>query len=107
MAAALQKLESDYNQMRQEILTGVPLEQLRPLCVDLTEGSCIPSQVRTAAVIQVQVPPPAPPGGFSQSRTHSCPSLDTRRPSGKRSVRASELAQEHVTAPFECRRRIQ
>lgn len=60
MAAALQKLESDYNQMRQEILTGVPLEQLRPLCVDLTEGSCIPSQVRTAAVIQVQVPPPAP-----------------------------------------------
>lgn len=71
MAAALQKLESDYNQMRQEILTGVPLEQLRPLCVDLTEGSCIPSQVRTAAVIQVQVPPhpPTPRGVFSV--THS------------------------------------
>lgn len=50
MAAALQKLESDYNQMRQEILMGVPLEQLRPLSVDLTqdtsEGSNIPSQVR-------------------------------------------------------------
>lgn len=68
MAAALQKLESDYNQMRQEILTGVPLEQLRPLCVDLTEGSGIPSQVRTAAVIQVQAPP-TPPGVFSV--THS------------------------------------
>lgn len=67
MAAALQKLESDYNQMRQEILTGVPLEQLRPLCVDLTEGSCIPSQVRTAAVIPGSGPSSPPPrggGGF-------------------------------------------
>lgn len=65
MAGALQKLESDYNQMRREILTGVPLEQLRPLSVDLTGGSSVPSQVRTAAVIQVQVKVQPPPGGFS------------------------------------------
>ncbi|XP_075887296.1 RNA-binding protein 44 [Nelusetta ayraudi] len=54
MAAALQKLESDYNHMRQEILTGVPLEQLRPLCVDLTEGSCIPSQIHADLPEDVQ-----------------------------------------------------
>lgn len=52
MVGVLQKLESDYNQMRQEILTGVPLGQLQPLSVDLEEktsgGSYIPSQVRTA-----------------------------------------------------------
>lgn len=46
----LQKLESDYTQMRDEILAGVPLEQLEPLSVDsektTTGASYIPAQVR-------------------------------------------------------------
>lgn len=52
MAGVLQKLESDYDQMRQHILSGVPLEQLKPLSVDfrqnILEGGCsVPSQVQT------------------------------------------------------------
>ncbi|KAK9537268.1 hypothetical protein VZT92_004901 [Zoarces viviparus] len=34
IASVLQQLESEYNQMRDEIVAGVPLEQLRPLSVD-------------------------------------------------------------------------
>ncbi|XP_026150763.1 RNA-binding protein 44 [Mastacembelus armatus] len=45
----LQKLESDYNQMRKKILEGVSLEQLKPLSVDsekvTTATSYIPAQV--------------------------------------------------------------
>nr|XP_040057512.1 RNA-binding protein 44 isoform X1 [Gasterosteus aculeatus aculeatus] len=36
-ANLLQKLESDYNQMRDEIMAGTPLEELKPLCVDLKQ----------------------------------------------------------------------
>lgn len=50
IVTALQKLESDYNQMRDKILAGVPLEQLKPLSVDsekiITGASYIPTQVR-------------------------------------------------------------
>ncbi|XP_071339294.1 RNA-binding protein 44 isoform X2 [Trachinotus anak] len=49
MLSVLQKLESDYNQMRDKILEGVPLKQLEPLSVDsekITAGaSYIPAQV--------------------------------------------------------------
>lgn len=49
MASVLQKLDSDFNQMRHKILAGVPLEQLKPLSVDCKEkssgGGYIPSQV--------------------------------------------------------------
>ncbi|XP_029386146.1 RNA-binding protein 44 [Echeneis naucrates] len=45
----LQKLESDYNHMRNQILEGVPLEQLQPLSVDsekITAGaSYVPAQI--------------------------------------------------------------
>ncbi|XP_047458025.1 RNA-binding protein 44 isoform X2 [Mugil cephalus] len=45
----LQKLDSDYNQMKQEILAGVPLEQLKPLSVDseniIRRTSYVPAQV--------------------------------------------------------------
>ncbi|XP_033473044.2 RNA-binding protein 44 isoform X1 [Epinephelus lanceolatus] len=34
IVSALQKLEADFNQMRERILSGVPLEQLNPLTVD-------------------------------------------------------------------------
>ncbi|XP_043987019.1 RNA-binding protein 44 isoform X2 [Gambusia affinis] len=47
----LQKLETDYNQMKNQILTGVPLEQLSPLCVEsekITTGACyVPEQILT------------------------------------------------------------
>ncbi|XP_023260710.1 RNA-binding protein 44 isoform X1 [Seriola lalandi dorsalis] len=49
MLSVLQKLESDCNQMRDKILEGVPLEQLKPLTVDsekITAGaSYIPAQI--------------------------------------------------------------
>ncbi|MED6250056.1 hypothetical protein ATANTOWER_023991, partial [Ataeniobius toweri] len=45
----LQKLETDYKLMKHQILMGVPLEQLRPLCVEsekITTGACyIPVQI--------------------------------------------------------------
>lgn len=48
--AVLENLESDYKQMRDKILAGVPLEQLKPLSVDcekiITGASYIPTQVR-------------------------------------------------------------
>ncbi|XP_040913454.1 RNA-binding protein 44 [Toxotes jaculatrix] len=48
--SVLQKLESDYNQMRDKILDGFPLEQLKPLSVDsgkITTGvTYIPAQVK-------------------------------------------------------------
>lgn len=51
-AGVLHKLESDYDQMREKILSGVRLKQLEPLSVDLpgrnSEGSYIPSQVRAS-----------------------------------------------------------
>ncbi|KAL6100455.1 rbm44 [Pungitius sinensis] len=36
-ASILQKLECDYNQMRDEMLAGVPLKELKPLSVDLKQ----------------------------------------------------------------------
>ncbi|XP_074513703.1 RNA-binding protein 44 isoform X1 [Sebastes fasciatus] len=49
IASVLQKLESDFNQMRDKILAGVPLEQLKPLSVDsekiTTGASYIPAQI--------------------------------------------------------------
>ncbi|XP_034741222.1 RNA-binding protein 44 [Etheostoma cragini] len=49
IVSVLQKLESDYNQMKDKILTGVPLEQLKPLSVDsekiTTGASYIPAQI--------------------------------------------------------------
>lgn len=46
----MQKLESDFTQMRAEILAGVPLTQLKPLFVDcgriMTDESYVPAQVR-------------------------------------------------------------
>ncbi|XP_051260807.1 RNA-binding protein 44 isoform X2 [Dicentrarchus labrax] len=49
IASVLQKLESDYNHMRDKILAGVPLEQLKPLSVDsekiATGASYIPAQI--------------------------------------------------------------
>ncbi|XP_014845258.1 PREDICTED: RNA-binding protein 44 isoform X1 [Poecilia mexicana] len=45
----LQKLETDYNLMKHQILTGVPLGQLSPLCVEsekITAGACyVPEQI--------------------------------------------------------------
>ncbi|XP_041856955.1 RNA-binding protein 44 [Melanotaenia boesemani] len=45
----LQKLDSDFEQMKHQILTGVPLEQLQPLSVDCvkitTGGRYVPAQV--------------------------------------------------------------
>ncbi|KAI3355995.1 hypothetical protein L3Q82_017266 [Scortum barcoo] len=47
--SVLQKLESDYNQMRGKILAGVPLGQLQPLSVDseriTTGANYIPAQI--------------------------------------------------------------
>ncbi|XP_063743716.1 RNA-binding protein 44 isoform X2 [Eleginops maclovinus] len=49
VASVLQKLESDYKAMRDQILAGVPLEQLKPLSVDSEEittgGRYIPAQM--------------------------------------------------------------
>ncbi|XP_023192287.1 RNA-binding protein 44 isoform X1 [Xiphophorus maculatus] len=45
----LQKLETDYNLTKNQILAGVPLEQLNPLCVEsekITAGACyVPEQI--------------------------------------------------------------
>lgn len=50
ISSVVQKLESDYNQMRNKILAGVPMEQLKPLSVDsekiIARESYIPAQVR-------------------------------------------------------------
>lgn len=52
----VQKLESDYNQMRDKILAGVPLKELKPLSVDcekITTGSrYIPAEVRLTLLNQ-------------------------------------------------------
>ncbi|XP_044073793.1 RNA-binding protein 44 isoform X3 [Siniperca chuatsi] len=49
IASVLQKLESDYNQMKDKISAGVPLQQLKPLSVDsekiTTGASYIPAQI--------------------------------------------------------------
>ncbi|CAK6967641.1 RNA-binding protein 44 [Scomber scombrus] len=49
IVTVLQNLESDYKQMRDKILAGVPLEQLKPLSVDcekiVTQASYIPTQI--------------------------------------------------------------
>ncbi|XP_032371287.1 RNA-binding protein 44 isoform X2 [Etheostoma spectabile] len=49
VVSVLQKLETDYNQMKDKILTGVPLEQLKPLSVDsekiTTGASYSPAQI--------------------------------------------------------------
>ncbi|CAB1445314.1 unnamed protein product [Pleuronectes platessa] len=49
ISGVLQKLECDYNHMRDQILEGVPLEQLKPLCVDsekiITGASYIPAHI--------------------------------------------------------------
>nr|XP_046259410.1 RNA-binding protein 44 isoform X2 [Scatophagus argus] len=49
IVSVLQQLESDYSHMREKILAGVPLEQLKPLSVDLetiTTGALyIPAQI--------------------------------------------------------------
>ncbi|XP_062258377.1 RNA-binding protein 44 isoform X2 [Platichthys flesus] len=49
ISGVLQKLECDYNHMRNKILEGVPLEQLKPLCVDsekiITGASYIPAHI--------------------------------------------------------------
>ncbi|XP_069388833.1 RNA-binding protein 44 isoform X3 [Paralichthys olivaceus] len=49
ISGVLQKLECDYNHMRDKILEGVPLEQLKPLCVDsekiITGASYIPAHI--------------------------------------------------------------
>ncbi|XP_070771062.1 LOW QUALITY PROTEIN: RNA-binding protein 44 [Enoplosus armatus] len=49
IVSVLQKLESDYNQMKDKILAGVPLQQLKPLFVEsekvTTGASYIPAQI--------------------------------------------------------------
>ncbi|XP_018559878.1 RNA-binding protein 44 isoform X2 [Lates calcarifer] len=49
ISSVVQKLESDYNQMRNKILAGVPMEQLKPLSVDsekiIARESYIPAQI--------------------------------------------------------------
>lgn len=50
IVSILQELEFDYNEMKRQILMGVPLEQLKPLSVNsekITAGArYIPAQVR-------------------------------------------------------------
>lgn len=54
--SVLQKLESDYNELRENILEGVPLEQLKPLSVDCekitTAATYIPAQARRSQLTQ-------------------------------------------------------
>ncbi|XP_047198488.1 RNA-binding protein 44 isoform X3 [Hippoglossus stenolepis] len=49
ISGVLQKLECDYNHMRDQILEGVPLEQLKPLCVDseksITGAGYVPAHI--------------------------------------------------------------
>ncbi|GLD56615.1 RNA-binding protein 44 isoform X3 [Lates japonicus] len=49
ISSVVQKLESDYNQMRNKILAGVPMEQLEPLSVNsekiISRESYIPAQI--------------------------------------------------------------
>lgn len=56
IASVLQKLESDYNWMRDKILAGVPLKELKPLSVDcekITTGAhYIPAEVRLSLLTQ-------------------------------------------------------
>ncbi|KAM3862261.1 RNA-binding protein 44 [Diretmus argenteus] len=53
IVSVLQRLDVDYNEMRDKILAGVALEQLKPLTVDsqqmTTETHYIPEQVRITA----------------------------------------------------------
>ena len=46
----LKVLEADYREMREKILAGIPLDQLKPLAVDsqkITSATCyIPAQVK-------------------------------------------------------------
>lgn len=111
MAGVLQKLESDYSQMRQEILSGVRLEQLKPLSVALqevnSEGSYTPSQVRTVHREHGNSRPGSTsPPSASQALICSCPFLDQCWSSRKCSVWASELAKEHVHPLLRCHYKI-
>ncbi|XP_068590332.1 RNA-binding protein 44 isoform X2 [Cebidichthys violaceus] len=49
ITGVLQQLECEYSRMRDEILAGVPLEQLKPLSVDCetiaTRATCIPAKI--------------------------------------------------------------
>lgn len=56
VVSVLQKLESDYNELKDKVLAGLPLEQLQPLSVDpekiISGTSYIPAQVRLSLLIQ-------------------------------------------------------
>ncbi|XP_057708973.1 RNA-binding protein 44 isoform X3 [Corythoichthys intestinalis] len=51
--AALQKLESDYNQMRDKILAGIPLNHLKPLAIDcdVSIGDVLENQGRSSVTL--------------------------------------------------------
>ncbi|XP_061826924.1 RNA-binding protein 44 isoform X2 [Nerophis lumbriciformis] len=52
IVAALQKLDCDYNQMREKILAGVHLERLKPLSAGCDRTTCIPIDHFLKAVSQ-------------------------------------------------------
>ncbi|XP_057708972.1 RNA-binding protein 44 isoform X2 [Corythoichthys intestinalis] len=65
--AALQKLESDYNQMRDKILAGIPLNHLKPLAIDCDVDAGGTS--RNTNTVRANVP--------GQSQSNTCQDLNT------------------------------
>ncbi|XP_033966161.1 RNA-binding protein 44 isoform X1 [Pseudochaenichthys georgianus] len=73
IATVLQQLECDYKAMRDQILAGVPLEQLKPLSVD--------SEKTTTSYIPAQMVADVPSGSSQELQKHdSSPTEDTACP---------------------------
>ncbi|XP_038577250.1 RNA-binding protein 44 isoform X1 [Micropterus salmoides] len=78
----LQKLESDYNQMKDKILAGVPLQQLKPLSVDsekITIGaSFIPAQIIGDVLGNVSSWNSQEPQKRTSDEANGCPDNESR-----------------------------
>eukprot|EP00064_Thunnus_orientalis_P002863 superscaffoldBa00000223_g2871 len=83
IVTVLQNLECDYNQMRDKILAGVPLEQLKPLSVDsekiIKGASYIPAQIIGDVLGN------APSWNSQQTQKHKTPSEGTGYSDGENS----------------------
>ncbi|XP_034549614.1 RNA-binding protein 44 isoform X2 [Notolabrus celidotus] len=77
----VQKLETDFNQMRAEILRGVPLKRLKPLSVDCekitTGGSYVPAQIVRDVLGSV------PAGRSEETQEHKVQSEDKGCPDAR------------------------
>ncbi|XP_054471447.1 RNA-binding protein 44 isoform X2 [Anoplopoma fimbria] len=81
IASVLQKLESDYNQMRGKIRAGVPLEKLKPLSVDpekiTTCASYIPAKIMSDVLGNVPSGSSQEPQRPKTGEERGCPNIQS------------------------------